>query len=125
MEPLGTSYYIAPEVLDTCYDSKCDIWSIGVIMFMLLTGKPPFNGQNDKQIIKSVRAGEYDKELLEGKSEAACDLIKGLLTYDPQRRLTADEAINHPWIKMHVKHTKGDQNATIAALANLSQFNTR
>lgn len=44
MVPLGTSYYIAPEVLDSQYDSKCDLWSIGVIMYMLLTGKPPFSG---------------------------------------------------------------------------------
>ena len=65
---LGTSYYIAPEVLDTQYDSKCDLWSIGVIMFILLTGKPPFDGQNDKQIIKQVRSGDYDKSLIKNLS---------------------------------------------------------
>ena len=51
---LGTAYYIAPEVLRGHYDEKCDIWSIGVIMYILLSGEPPFPGSDDKEILKSV-----------------------------------------------------------------------
>lgn len=51
---LGTAYYIAPEVLRGHYDEKCDIWSIGVIMYILLSGEPPFPGSDDKEILKNV-----------------------------------------------------------------------
>jgi len=54
-EKLGTPYYIAPEVLNKNYNSKCDIWSVGVITYILLSGAPPFNGSDDKEIMKQVR----------------------------------------------------------------------
>ena len=55
----GTPYYIAPEVLRRSYDHKCDLWSCGVILYILLCGYPPFNGQTDKKIIECVLAGEF------------------------------------------------------------------
>lgn len=61
-EKLGTPYYIAPEVLNKNYNSKCDIWSVGVITFILLSGQPPFNGESDKDIMKKVRAGKFSFE---------------------------------------------------------------
>jgi len=57
---LGTAYYIAPEVLNGKYDQKCDIWSIGVILYILISGEPPFPGNSDPEIIKKVRAGKYN-----------------------------------------------------------------
>lgn len=55
----GTSYYIAPEVLEKEYNEKCDVWSIAVIMYILLSGNPPFDGVDDKAITKVVRTGVY------------------------------------------------------------------
>jgi calcium-dependent protein kinase len=58
-EKLGTPYYIAPEVLNKKYNEKCDLWSCGVITYIILSGIPPFNGQNDQEIMKKVRAGKF------------------------------------------------------------------
>ena len=55
----GTSYYIAPEVLKKNYDERCDVWSIGVMLFILLSGKPPFDGKNDNEITDKVKKGVY------------------------------------------------------------------
>jgi calcium-dependent protein kinase len=82
-EKLGTPYYIAPEVLNKNYNSKCDIWSAGVITFILLSGMPPFNGQSDGEIFKKVRAGHFsfsDKSW-DSVSSKAKDFITKLLTY--------------------------------------------
>ena len=59
-ETFGTPYYIAPEVLKADYNEKCDIWSCGVILFILLCGYPPFNGSNDKAILKAVMKSHFD-----------------------------------------------------------------
>ena len=56
----GTAYYIAPEVLTSEYNEKCDVWSIGVILYILLSGRPPFDGKDDKEIVKKVRIGSYE-----------------------------------------------------------------
>lgn len=55
----GTAYYIAPEILKSDYNEKCDVWSIGVILFILLSGKPPFYGNDDKEILNSVKQGTF------------------------------------------------------------------
>jgi calcium-dependent protein kinase len=57
---LGTAYYIAPEVLNGSYDHKCDIWSIGVILYILLSGMPPFGGSTDEEIMDKVKKGKYN-----------------------------------------------------------------
>lgn len=57
---IGTPYYVAPEVLKGSYDEKCDIWGAGVIMFVLLSGVPPFNGKDDDEIMRRVAKGEYN-----------------------------------------------------------------
>lgn len=55
----GTPYYVAPEVLNEEYDIKCDIWSCGVILFILISGSPPFNGPSEEDILESVRHGKF------------------------------------------------------------------
>jgi calcium-dependent protein kinase len=94
-EKLGTPYYIAPEVLNKKYNEKCDIWSCGVILFILLSGQPPFNGQSDQEIMKKVRAGKFSfSDPAWGNiSNDAKDMITQLLTYDIDKRPSAESAI--------------------------------
>lgn len=77
-QAFGTSYYIAPEVLVTDYNEKCDCWSIGVVMYILLSGKPPFDGETDKEICKRVREGKYSmsSEAWDEVSDEAKELLK-------------------------------------------------
>jgi len=98
---VGSSYYIAPEVLKKKYDEKCDIWSCGVILYILLSGRPPFSGENDKEIMQQVAIGKYDlKSNPFNKCSKSClDLIQKLLIMDPKKRITAQEALSHSWFK--------------------------
>jgi len=83
-EKLGTPYYIAPEVLNKNYGANCDIWSLGVISYILLCGAPPFSGQTDNDIMKAVRAGKvsFAGDHWKGISDSAKDFISQLLTYN-------------------------------------------
>ncbi len=99
-ENLGTPYYIAPEVLNKNYNSKCDVWSAGVITYILLSGMPPFNGASDSEIFKKVRTGHFNfsDKTWSTVSQKAKDFITKLLTYKAEDRPTAEEALKHPWI---------------------------
>jgi len=109
----GTPYYIAPEVLNNNYDEKCDLWSIGVILYILLCGYPPFNGANDDQIIKRVKQGKYrtDDEEWTNISPEAIDLVNRLLTYNPNDRISAMQALQHTWVHEYSK-IELDENLT-------------
>ena len=98
---VGSSYYIAPEVLNKNYNEKCDVWSCGVIMYILLSQRPPFGGRNDKEIMENVKKGTFDLQSppFNKLSESGIDLINKLLTIDVDKRISAEEALNHPWFK--------------------------
>jgi len=124
-EKLGTAYYIAPEVIKKSYNEKCDLWSCGVIMYILISGEPPFNdarADNDA-IMKKVEAGKYDIEhgIWKSVSKEAKDLIKKLLTYDPAERISADGALKHPWIADRTSIAV-DQQVAESALNNFMNF---
>lgn len=122
-EKLGTPYYIAPEVLNKNYNFKCDIWSIGVITYILLSGNPPFNGTSDQEIMKKVRAGKFnfDDNCWKSVSDKAKDFINQLLTYDAAARPDAEKALNHPWIT-GLSNIVIDESLAIGALTNLNNF---
>ena len=90
-EKIGTPYYIAPEVLNRSYGTKCDIWSCGVITYIILCGVPPFNGETDKEILKKVKAGEvrFSHPVWKKISSNAKDFIMSLLTPEPKKRPSA------------------------------------
>jgi len=130
----GTSYYVAPEVIAGTYSEKCDVWSIGVILYILLSGEPPFNGQTDEAIVERIRIGEYS---FEGDrwaevSDEAKDLINSILCKESDR-ISAGEAFQHPWFELirqmeqetdgAAVHARGQNVAR--ALANLKSFSSK
>jgi len=97
----GTPYYVAPQVLAGKYDHASDLWSCGVIMFVLLCGYPPFYGENDADVLSKVRLGNFSFNASDWKnvSEDAKNLIRMMLKMNPRDRYTAEQALNHEWIK--------------------------
>ena len=98
---VGTIYYMAPEVFKKNYNQKCDIWSCGVIMYVLLTKKPPFSGDTCEEIISNIEKGVYDLKSppFNKISKSAIDLLQKLLNKDIRLRISAQSALNHPWFK--------------------------
>jgi len=97
----GTPYYVAPQVLAGKYDQLSDLWSIGVIMYVMLCGYPPFFGETDAEVLSKVRLGNFSFNATDWKnvSEDAKNLIRMLLKMNPRDRFTAEQALNHDWIK--------------------------
>ena len=122
---VGTAYYIAPEVLTSTYTEKCDVWSCGVIMYILLSGQPPFKGRSDPEILESVKTAKvtYDGEPWSEISAEAKSLLQALLC--PQQvRLSALKALQHPWILQNTKSKLPDAGVMSPVMERLRQFNT-
>jgi len=97
----GTPYYVAPQVLAGKYDQSSDLWSLGVIMYVVLCGYPPFYGETDADVLAKVRLGNFSFNAADWKSisEDAKNLIRMLLKMNPRDRYTAEQALNHVWVR--------------------------
>ena len=122
-ERLGTPYYIAPEVLDGNYGPQCDMWSLGVIVYIMLSGCPPFNGSDDDEIMEKIKEGKFSfpPRQFSKVSKVAQDFITQCLTVDPDKRHTPERAMQHEFIQK-----KGaveiDASAYKDALTNMKDF---
>ena len=127
---VGSSYYIAPEVFLKKYSKECDLWSAGVILYMLIVGSPPFGGESDKKVISSIKSGVYDKtekRWIDASSEVK-DLISKLLVYNPKKRLTAKEALEHPWFQKtnpNILYYNIPKNEIINCIENILSYNIK
>ena len=99
-DKVGSVYTMSPQALRGDYDSQTDLWSIGVVTYQLLSGDKPFWGSSPKEIAREVAKGDYsfDAPAWKSVSPRAKDFIKKLLVTDPKARLTAQQALAHPWV---------------------------
>ncbi|KAF8653869.1 hypothetical protein HU200_062001 [Digitaria exilis] len=100
-EVVGSAYYMAPEVLKRNYGPEVDVWSAGVILYILLCGVPPFWGDNDEKIAQAILRGgiDFSREPWPRVSGNAKDLVRRMLDPDPTTRPTARQVLEHPWLK--------------------------
>ncbi|KAM7262743.1 hypothetical protein ACFE04_000426 [Oxalis oulophora] len=118
----GSPYYVAPEVLRKHYGQECDVWSAGVIIYILLSGVPPFWDETEQGIFEQVLKGDLDfvSEPWPSISDGAKDLVRRMLARDPKKRLTAHEVLCHPWVQ--VDGVAPDRPLDSAVLSRLTQF---
>lgn len=110
----GTPMYMAPEILDNTvgYSHQCDIWSIGVIMYILLSRKTPFEADTEDELYEKIKAGniKFSGEQWQSISESAKTLIKCMIKVDPAARITAKEIRDHHWVRGETTDNFGDDS---------------
>lgn len=114
----GTPGYVAPEVLyGRQYTSKVDMWSLGVILYILLCGYPPFYADSNAQLYKQIKRSDYSfpAEYWGEVSDLAIDLVKKLLCADEEKRLSAEQVLQHPWLA-HGNASRKELGATLEQL---------
>jgi len=127
-EQIGTSFYIAPEVIKNSYNEKCDLWSCGVILYILLCGSPPFYGKNEKEIFKKIIEGNFTfrHKIWNKISSEAKNLVLKLLQVNPDKRLSAKEALEDIWFKKNINVNSLENNKKSSNyrlfLKNITEF---
>uniref|UniRef100_A0A0E0MCX9 non-specific serine/threonine protein kinase n=1 Tax=Oryza punctata TaxID=4537 RepID=A0A0E0MCX9_ORYPU len=123
---VGSPYYVAPEVLQKCYGPESDVWSAGVILYILLCGVPPFWAETEAGIFRQILRGklDFESEPWPSISDSAKDLVRNMLCRDPTKRLTAHEVLCHPWIVDDaVAPDKPIDSAVLSRLKHFSAMN--
>jgi calcium-dependent protein kinase len=122
---IGTTMYCSPEVIDDLYDEKCDEWSCGVLMYILLSGEPPFEGDTEEEIFRKIKKCEYNfnKEPFKFVSKNCIDLIKKLLEPKINRRIRAIDALRHPFFTETFNiDTVLTQNKDLSLMGKISEI---
>jgi len=122
----GTPGYVAPEILEGVpYGLKADMWSLGVIIYILLGGYPPFVESNQRELFRKIRKGQFEfhDEYWGAVSPEAKQLISSLLTVSPEKRLSANDALNNSWIRSSETDLAGKDLGK--NLAELKKFNAK
>ncbi|KAJ0692252.1 putative protein kinase CAMK-CDPK family [Helianthus annuus] len=119
---VGSAYYVAPEVLRRSYGKEIDIWSAGVMLYILLSGVPPFWAETEKGIFDAILEGEIDfeSEPWPSISRSAKDLVRKMLTQDPRKRITSTQVLEHPWLREGGEAL--DKPIDSAVLSRMKQF---
>lgn len=121
-EIVGSPYYMAPEVLKRNYGPEVDVWSAGVILYILLCGFPPFWAETEQGVAQAIIRSvvEFKRDPWSKVSDNAKDLVKKMLNPDPKQRLTAQEVLDHPWLQNAKKAPDVSLGETVRA--RLKQF---
>ena len=122
---IGTSIYCSPEVIDNLYDEKCDEWACGVLMYILISGEPPFDGEKEEEIFKKIKKCEYnfEPEPFKYVSENCINLIKKLLEPNKNKRIKAIDALKHPFFTENFNPGKAlTQNKDLSLIEKLSKI---
>ncbi|EEF38301.1 calcium-dependent protein kinase 26 [Ricinus communis] len=119
---VGSPYYVAPEVLKKRYGPEADVWSAGVMVYILLSGVPPFWAETEQEIFEEVLHGQLDftSDPWPHISESAKDLVRRMLVRDPRKRITAHEVLCHPWVRDD--GVAPDKPLDPAVLSRMKQF---
>lgn len=126
-EMCGTPGYVAPEIIRRkSYKHTVDVWSAGVIVYILLGGYPPFWDTNQKKLFRKIKHGAYEfhEAYWSHVSDGAKDLIRKMLTVDPDKRITARQCLNHPWLAIDNAELLSDRNLA-SAMKELRKFNAK
>ena len=124
---VGSPYYIAPEVLNKSYNEKCDIWSAGVVLYVMLTGNFPFIGMTQLQLYENIKSGQYKtsgKEY-EAISQKAKDLIKKMLELDTSKRPSASECLKDSFFSIIDDKEENMPDILPSVITNIYQLNAR
>jgi len=124
----GTAYYVAPEVIRGSYNEKCDVWSCGSILFVLLSGQAPFDGDKDDDIFKNILHGRMCLDIPQFKSvsRGALDLLNQMTQKNPKNRLSAEDCLHHRWVQEpQLQISKGGSGLHRDMITRLQHFTSK